>query len=81
MRTVQKRPPRLPDGSRIHVRSGHFSQECDGIITRAEYDDGWLYRIEVTAGDRLDKQRNEDGELWVCDFEVSQWQPEAEVGR
>ena len=62
--------PRLADGSRVYVRSEHFVEECEGIITRGEYDGGWLYRIEVTAGDRLDAHRNSNGELWVCDFEV-----------
>ena len=70
MTTTRKRPPRLPDGTPVHVRSDHFAEECDGVITAAEYDDGWFYRIEVTAGDRLDAHRHEDGELWVCDFEV-----------
>ena len=65
-----KRPPRLLNGTRIHVRSDHFEGECDGRITKGHYDGGWLYRIEVTAGDRLDEHRNQDGELWVCDFEV-----------
>lgn len=63
-------PPRLPDGTRVHVRSDHFAHECDGRITAAEYDDGWLYRIEVTGGDRLDSERDAKGELWVCGFEV-----------
>lgn len=63
-------PSRLPDGTRVHVRSDHFKEECEGVTTRAEYDDGWLYRIDVTSGDRLDEHRNEDGELWVWDFEV-----------
>lgn len=73
---------RLPDGTKVRVRSEQFKEECEGVITKGEYDDGWLYRIEVTAGDRLDALRtplaeprglwNQDaeGELWVCDFEV-----------
>jgi hypothetical protein len=64
------RPPRLPNGTRVHIRSDHFPEEADGRITKGHYDGGWLYRIEVTAGDRLDEHRNEDGELWLCDFEV-----------
>lgn len=65
-----KRTTGLAVGTRVHVRSEHFTGECDGVITAAEYDDGWFYRIDVTAGDRLDDHRHDDGELWVCDFEV-----------
>jgi len=65
-----RRPPRLPNGTHVHVRSDHFVEECDARITKGEWDGGWLYRIEVTGGDRLDEHRNQDGELWVCDFEV-----------
>jgi hypothetical protein len=65
-----KRPPRLPNGTRVHVKSDHFAGEYNGRITKGEYDGGWLYRIAVTAGDRLDEFRNEDGELWVYDQEV-----------
>ncbi len=70
MRTYNIRPERLPDGTPVHVRSEHFAEECEGTITKGEYDDGWLYRIEVTRGDRLDAHRNKEGELWVWDFEV-----------
>ena len=76
-------PPRLPDGTRVHVRSEQFAEECDGVVMEGEYDGGWLYRIEVTAGDRLEAHRTpranpstlfdtpeDEGELWVCDFEV-----------
>ena len=68
--------PGLAVGTRVHVRSDHFVGQCEGIIAAAEYDDGWLYRIDVTEGDRLDEHRNDDGELWVCEFEV---QPRQEV--
>ncbi len=67
--TTNHRPP-LANGTPVHVRSDHFAGQCDGLVTAAEYDDGWLYRIDVTAGDRLDEHRNEHGELWVCEFEV-----------
>lgn len=71
-------PPRLPDGTRVAVRSDHFAGQCEGVINMARYDEGWLYRIEVAVGDRLDSERNDEGELWVCDFEV---QPSQEDGR
>ncbi len=60
----------LAVGAAVHVRSAHFAGECDGIVTATDYDGGWLYRIQVTAGDRLDQERNDEGELWVCDFEA-----------
>lgn len=42
-----------------------------GIVTDALRDaDGWLYRINITEGDRCDEHRNADGELWVCGFEI-----------
>lgn len=52
------------------MRSEHFEEQCAGVVTKGRYDDGWFYRIEVTSGDRLDTHRDEEGELWVCDFEV-----------
>jgi hypothetical protein len=70
MMTNRQLPERLRDGTPIHVRSEHFAEQCHGVITAAEYDDGWFYRMEVTAGDRLNAHRNDNGELWVCDFEV-----------
>jgi len=79
-RNRTNRPPRIPNGTHVHVRSDHFAEECNGRVTKGHWDGGWLYRIEVTAGDRLDEHRNQpspggpasggDGELWVCDFEV-----------
>jgi hypothetical protein len=63
-------PPRIPDGTAVHVRSDHFAGECDAVVTAADYDGGWLYRVDVTTGDRLDGERNEQGELWLCEFEV-----------
>ena len=73
-----KRPPpervqtsdRLANGCRVHVKSDHFAEECDAVITKGEYDAGWLYRIKVTAGQTPEVCRNQEGELWVWDFEV-----------
>ncbi|MCP4249372.1 MAG: hypothetical protein GY778_20200 [bacterium] len=70
MTTNDRRPARLPNGTQVHVCSKHFAEECDAVVVDATYDDGWLYRLDVTAGDRLDGHRNDDGKLWVCDFEV-----------
>ena len=65
-----KRPPRIPNGTRVHVRSDHFTEECDARITQGEYDGGWLYRIEVTGGQAPEACRNQEGELWVYAQEV-----------
>jgi hypothetical protein len=43
---------------------------AQGVVTAADYDDGWMYRIHVTQGDDCRLHRNEAGELWVCEFEV-----------
>jgi hypothetical protein len=47
----------------------------EGIITGAHYDNGWMYRIEVTSGADCNVHRNEKGELWLNDFEVKKWTP------
>ena len=62
------------------MRSDHFAGECDGVISAAEFDEGWLYRVEVTRGDRLDGERNDAGELWACEFEVHPAACDAPVG-
>jgi hypothetical protein len=71
MATKQKRPARLPNGTRVHVKSDHFAEECDGIVTKGELDGGWLYRVKVTAGDALAVAKNQEGEYWFWDFEVT----------
>jgi hypothetical protein len=70
MKAYAQLAQRLPDGTRVVVRSDHFAGQCEGIITAGRYDEGWLYRIEVAVGDRLDSERNADREFWVCAFEV-----------
>jgi hypothetical protein len=42
-----------------------------GRVLDATFDDGWLYRVKVTAGSACTMHRHDDGELWVCDFEVT----------
>lgn len=73
------RPARLPDGTRVRIRSEHFAEEADATVEDARWDDGWLYRVDVpfalagephAAPQALDAHRNADGELWVWDFEV-----------
>jgi hypothetical protein len=62
-------PP--PIHTEVDVDIAQGLARCRGRILEAEYDDGWLYRIEVTRGDACDDHRHADGELWVCEFEVT----------
>jgi len=71
MKRTMKRPLRLPNGTRVHIQSAHFAEECDGVVTKGEYDGGWLYRIKVIDGQAPEVCRNQDGEVWVWDFEVT----------
>ena len=73
----RNRPPRLPNGTRVRVRSDHFAEECDAVIRKAERDHGqgdvgwWLYRVEVTSGQTPKDAQHKDGTVWVWDFEVT----------
>jgi hypothetical protein len=64
-----RRPPIQP-GTRVAIDIGQGLATARGIVTAAEYDDGWTYRIDVTDGNPCDAHRD-GGELWVCDFEVT----------
>jgi hypothetical protein len=68
--TKTKKPP-LPVGTHVEISISEGMSVAQGVITGAEYDDGWAYRVDVLSGDRCDMHRTADGELWVCDFEVS----------
>lgn len=61
----------LPIGTTVKFDIAQGHAVGHGVITAAEFDDGWLYRIEVTAGHLAQLHRHENGELWVCDFEVT----------
>ena len=65
-----KKPP-LSVGTPVAIDIAQGMSVAQGVIAAADYDDGWLYRIDVTGGDRCDAHRNESGELWVCDFEAT----------
>jgi hypothetical protein len=65
-----KNPP-LPIGTPVAIDIAQGLSVARGTITAAEYDDGWMYQIDITGGDRCDAHRNDSGELWVCDFEVA----------
>jgi len=64
-----KNPP-LPVGTPVEINIAQGLAVAQGTITAADYDDGWLYRVDVTDGDDCGAHRNGTGELWVCDFEV-----------
>lgn len=65
----RKKPP-LRVGTPVAIDIAQGLAVAQGVIAAAEYDDGWLYRINLTGGDGCCEHRNEAGELWVCDFEV-----------
>jgi len=65
-----KNPP-LPPGTPVTVNIAQGHAVARGVVAAAEYDDGWMYRVDITDGDHCDAHRNNAGELWVCDFEVT----------
>ena len=62
--------PPLNPGTTVEFDIGQGLAIGKGIILAAEYDDGWYYHIDVQDGDTADAHRHENGELWVCDFEI-----------
>ena len=60
----------LPNGTRVRFDIAQGHAVGAGAITGGDFDEGWLYRIEVEEGDGADMHRNTGGELWVCDFEL-----------
>jgi len=65
-----KSPP-LAIGTPVTINIAQGLSVARGVVTAAEHDEGWLYRIDVTGGDDCQTHRNSKGELWVCDFEVT----------
>ena len=65
-----KKPP-LPVGTNVAINIAQGMSVAQGVIVAAEYDDGWMYRIDVTGGDDCQPHRNAEGQLWVCDCEVT----------
>ncbi len=50
MATTKTRPPRLPNGTHVHVRSDHFVEECDAVIRKAQpLGEPWLAQPRVDA--------------------------------
>ncbi len=65
-----KEPP-LPIGTAVNIDIGQRHSVAQGVIKAAEYDDGWLYRIDISGGDDCNQHREQSGELWCCDFEIT----------
>ena len=65
------KPQPLPIGTTVEFDICEGMNVGRGIIFEADYDDGWIYRIDVSDGDPADSHRNQNGELWVLDTEVS----------
>ncbi len=61
----------LPAGTPVSVNIAQGRAVAEGVIAESHWDDGWLYRVDVTGGDGCDEHRDGDGQLWVCDFEVT----------
>jgi hypothetical protein len=59
-------------GTRVAISIDQGLQKAEGVV-REFYtdDDGTYYRVDVTSGDHCDQHRSADGELWVCQFEIS----------
>jgi hypothetical protein len=71
MRKPKTRKPPLPIGTHVDINISEGLSVAQGVIIDAQYDDGWAYRVDVLSGDHCDMHRTADGELWVCDFEVT----------
>lgn len=62
----------IPTRTRVEFDIAQGLVVGTGVISAAEHDDGWLYRVDVehvSEGD-VSKHVNADGQLWVCEFEV-----------
>lgn len=60
----------LPRGTHVEFDTTEGLAVGTAVVLDAEYDDGWLYRLDVTGGDAAAVHRNQRGELWACEFEV-----------
>jgi hypothetical protein len=65
-----KKPP-LPVGTPVTINIAQGMSVAQGVVAAAEYDDGWMYRIDVSSGDDCQVHRNPNDELWVCECEVT----------
>ena len=64
---------KLPIGTKVEFDIGQGLDTGKAFITNIHKDDedGHLYyKLNVIEGSQADLHRNEEGELWVNDFEV-----------
>ncbi len=61
----------LPPGTPVNIDIAQGHAVAEGEILESYWDDGWMYQVRVTAGDDCAAHREKDGQLWVCDFEVT----------
>ena len=69
MKPRQSKP--LEPGTPVTINLAQERAVAEGQIVESYWDDGWMYRIMVTGGDDCAVYREKDGQLWVCDFEVT----------
>lgn len=67
----------LPIGTRVAVDIAEGHAVGESVICAAEFNAGncddefWVYRLDIPRGTKFDAHRNDAGELWACDFEVT----------
>lgn len=62
----------LPMGTEVGFDIAQGMNVGTGFIIDSDCQDGdWFYRIEVTSSDDAEIHLNDNGELWVCDFELT----------
>jgi hypothetical protein len=71
MSHLTTRPP-LAIGTKVHFDIAEGLDKGEAVIRQSEYDDGWMYLVEVLDGSPADTHRNEAGELWVCEHELTE---------
>ncbi len=61
----------LPLGATVRFNLAQGHAVGTAVVRAAEFDDGWLYLLDVITGTDVEPHRNEQSELWAWDFEVS----------
>ena len=61
----------LPVGTKVRFDIAQGLDTGEAVLRQAEYDEGWLYLLDVVGGSPANAQRNEEGELWVWEGEVT----------
>ena len=61
----------LPKGTEVQFDIAQGLAVGAGKIVNSHFDEGWFYEIEVTSNGSVDEHRNQAGQLWVCEFEIT----------